>query len=92
MWGYQMNEQNEAGPKYSNMVNIMGGPFDIYLEFGLKLPTHDISDQEFDSVAKIHMSHSHAKTMLPILARVIADYEQQFGTIPAPGFNEKSKE
>lgn len=87
-----MTDPAEIPTKYSNVVNIMGGPFDIFLEFGLKLPTHGPGDNEFDSVSRIHMSHSHAKTMLPILARVIAEYEQQFGSIPAPGFNEKSKE
>jgi hypothetical protein len=38
------------------------------------------------------MSHSHAKTLLPILAKLIAEYETEFGMIPAPGFDQLSKE
>jgi hypothetical protein len=38
------------------------------------------------------MSLSHAKSMLPLMAKVIADYEQKFGQIPAPGFGDFSRE
>lgn len=37
------------------------------------------------------MSLSHAKSMLPILARLIAEYENQVGPIPAPGFDDQAK-
>ncbi len=38
------------------------------------------------------MSLGHAKSMLPLLARAIADYESQVGEIPSPGFEEGSKD
>jgi len=40
----------------------------------------------------VGMSLGHAKTMLPILARLIAQYESQFGTIPAPGYEDQAKD
>jgi hypothetical protein len=38
------------------------------------------------------MGLGHGKTMLPILANLIAQYEERFGVIPAPGYDEKAKE
>ncbi|MGF1668180.1 MAG: DUF3467 domain-containing protein [Acidimicrobiia bacterium] len=78
---------------YANVVQITGGAFDLVLDFGFKPPeATSRNSPDFEIVARVAMSLAHAKSMLPILARVIADYEKQFGTIPAPGFDGMSKE
>ncbi|MDQ1519460.1 MAG: hypothetical protein QOI55_533, partial [Actinomycetota bacterium] len=41
--------------------------------------------------ARVAMSLAHAKSMLPLLARVIADYEENVGPITAPGFDDFGK-
>jgi len=38
------------------------------------------------------MSLAHAKSILPLLAKVIQQYESQVGPITAPGFDQFSKE
>lgn len=70
----------------------LGVPFDVVMDFGFKTPEQAKKQGiDYDIVARIAMSLSHAKSMLPILARVVAEYEKQVGTIPAPGFDDQSK-
>ena len=72
---------------YANVVAITGGPFDLVLDFGFQTPEHrNRRSTEFDPVARVAMSIGHAKSMLPMLAKLVADYERQFGAVPAPGF------
>ncbi len=80
-----------SGPVYANVVKVSTGPFDVVMDFGLNLPG-DPQDTEFKPVARVAMSLSHAKTMIPVLSKLIADYEKQWGEIPAPGFEERAKE
>ncbi len=78
-----------AGREYSNVLRITGGPFDVMLIFGLQQPAPEGAGQhepEVGEVARISMSWGHAKSMIPLLARVVADYESKFGEVPAPGF------
>ena len=80
-------------PIYSNVIQITTGPFDITFDFGFKTPERARAQStEFDLVARVTMSLSHAKTILPLLAQQIAQYEQKVGPIPAPGFEEFSSE
>lgn len=85
-----------APTMYSNVVSMHLGPFDLVIDFGFKSP-EDVDAQQrgkgdsWDPVARIAMSHAHAKSMLPILARLISEFEKSQGTIPAPGFDEHNK-
>lgn len=77
-------------PVYANVVQITTGPFDIVFDFGFKSPERARSQSaQYDIVSRVAMSLSHAKSILPILARQLAEYEGQFGDIPAPGFEQK---
>jgi hypothetical protein len=85
-------EKEGPPPVYANVVQVTTGPFDVVLDFGFKTPEQARRQTtEYDIVARVAMSLAHAKTMLPLLARVIAEYEKQVGTIPAPGFDDQSK-
>lgn len=86
----------EAGgnldPVYANAVEITVGPFDMVLDFSFK-PPESIKRQstEVEPVARVAMSLAHAKSMLPILAKLIADYEANIGPITSPGFEDQAK-
>jgi Protein of unknown function (DUF3467) len=85
----------EETPKqlYANAVEMTVGPFDLVMDFGFRPPeSTKRQSTEVERVARVAMSLGHAKSMLPILANLIAQYEQNIGPIPAPGFDEKSKE
>lgn len=78
---------------YANVVNITAGAFDMVLDFGFKPPeSTQRQSTEYEIVARVAMSLAHAKTMLPIMARVIAQYEEKVGPITAPGFEDLGKE
>lgn len=69
------------------------GAFDVVMDFGFKTPEQaSRGGKDFDIVARIAMSLSHAKSMIPILARLIAEYEKSQGPITAPGFEGQAKE
>jgi len=85
---------DELGPEpvYSNVVRMTTGPFDLVMDFGFSTPEHRARQStEFVTVARVAMSLGHAKSMLPLLAKAIADYETQVGHIPSPGFEQGSK-
>lgn len=76
---------------YANQVQVTSGPFDLVMDFSFRVPNDD--DKETGkSVARVAMSLSHAKTMLPLLAGLIARYEDTVGTIPAPNFEDRTVE
>jgi len=78
---------------YANVVQITTGPFDMVLDFGFKNPERmRAGSAEFEVVARIAMSLAHAKSLLPLLAKQIADYESNVGPITSPGFEEFSSE
>lgn len=81
-------------PTYANVVQMTVGPFDMVLDFGFRSPEELARgpDADYEVVARVAMSLSHAKSMLPLMAKIIADYEQKFGPIPAPGFGDFSRE
>jgi len=80
-------------PVYANVVQMAVGPFDMVLDFGFRSPEEAARGQEggYDVVARVAMSVGHAKSMLPLLAKLIAEYEDRFGQIPAPGFDDFMK-
>lgn len=77
---------------YANAVKINGGAFDVMLTFGLQqVPPNGAPEQEqppVDEVVRVSMSWGHAKSMIPLLARMVADYESKYGEVPAPGFGD----
>jgi hypothetical protein len=77
---------------YANVVQATMGPFDLVLDFGFKDPERQrAGSAEFDVVARVAMSLAHAKSMLPLIARLVAEYEQKIGPITAPGFEDQSR-
>lgn len=80
-------------PVYANVAEVTVGPFDLVMDFGFKPPeSTKRQSTEFEVVARVAMSLAHAKSLIPILARSIATYEQQVGPITTPGFEDMSKE
>lgn len=51
---------------YTNMVRVSTGPYDLVLDFGLKLPT-DPPDADADTHFTVIMSPAHAKAMASII-------------------------
>lgn len=79
-------------PVYANVVGITAGPFDLVMDFGFKTPEATTrGSTEYEPVVRIAMSLAHAKSMVPLLARVIAEYEEKVGPITAPGFDDTAK-
>lgn len=76
---------------YANVMQAHLSAFDFTLEFGYK-PPEEAATTRYKKICTVAMSLSHAKTMLPIIARLIAEYEKNFGVVPAPGYDEKAKE
>jgi hypothetical protein len=88
-----MPEESPTKPVYANVVEVTVGPYDIVLDFGFKPPeATKRQSTEYDNVARVAMSLGHAKSMLPVLAKMIAQYEANVGPITAPGFEDLSKE
>jgi hypothetical protein len=80
-------------PVYANVVNMTLGPFDLVMDFGFKTPEQTAKGSpDYEVVSRVAMSLAHAKSMLPLLAKVIAGYEEQVGPITAPGFEGYSKD
>ncbi len=78
---------------YANVVNMTVGPYDLVMDFGFKTPEQTAKGSpDYEIVARVAMSLGHAKSMLPLLARVIQSYETQVGEITAPGFEGFTKE
>ncbi len=83
---------------YANVVNMNIGPFDVTMDFGYQGPedrreaVSEKTNPNSTRVVRIAMSHAHAKSMIPIIAGLVANLESNLGTIPTPGFEEKSKE
>ena len=83
---------------YSNMINVAAGPFDVTVTFievdGTALPEGQDGPHEATSRSRVQvvMPIGELKAMIPLMVRVISEYEQRWGVIPAPGFEEDSKE
>lgn len=73
---------------YTNALAINGGPFDVMLIFGMQQANVGGGDQPLEEVARVSMSWGHAKSIIPLLAKMVADYESKYGEVPAPGFGE----
>jgi hypothetical protein len=77
---------------YANALTISGGPFDLTLVFGQQdAPIPAEPSSPVRETVRVTMSWGHAKSMIPLLAKIVSEYEQRFGEIPAPGFGESWK-
>lgn len=85
---------------YGNFVNIAVAAYDVTFTFVDKdftdVPEHVLPEMAWRTngvipTCQVVMSVAHAKAMIPLIVKGIADYEQKFGVIPAPGFDESSK-
>jgi hypothetical protein len=80
-------------PYYANFVEMYRTAFDLTMDFGYRTP--EMFRQKpptFIVQARVAMSLGHAKSMIPLLARLVAEYEEKFGPIPAPGFDEQARD
>jgi hypothetical protein len=85
--------QNPPEPIYANVVRMSTGPYDLVMDFGFKSPEEmERGVVEFDPTVRIAMSLAHAKSMIPLLAKLIAEYEEKAGEIPSPGFEGFARE
>lgn len=85
-------EQERPETHYANVFEATMGAFDMVLDFGFKPPeSTKRNSTEYQVVARVAMSLAHAKTMIPILTKLIAAYEEEVGPITAPGFEDQAK-
>ena len=79
---------------YTNSMAIAAGPFDVTLLFGQQdnaARSESTPAPATTEVVRVAMSWAHLKSMIPLMARVVAEYEQQLGEIPSPGFDQNWK-
>jgi hypothetical protein len=99
---WHVSEQPGAEPQwigqaervYTNAMKVSGGPFDVMLIFGLLQPGPGApagQQSQVAEIARVSMSWAHLKSMIPLLARMVADYESKVGEVPAPGFEDNWK-
>ena len=88
-----MTDGRESPPLvYANAVEMTAGPYDLVMDFGFKTPEQMKEGVGApDTVVRVAMSLAHAKAMIPILAEMIATYEERVGKIPTPGFEDSGK-
>lgn len=77
---------------YANMVMIHGRAFDVMLDFAARQPEVASGPVRPDEIGvRVATSWAQLKSMIPLLTRVVADYEAANGVIPSPGFEEDSR-
>ena len=94
-----MTDDTESLPRYySNHLNLALSGFDVTLTFMQHDPTVLPDGQEgphvatIKSVAQVVLPVGHAKSIIPLLVKIIAKYESLYGELPAPGFEETAKD
>ena len=96
-----MTDQTDVPRIYTNFTNLAAGPYDLTLTFaetkpvlpgGFAEPIGEPASPTITPVGQVVMSWGHAKAILPLLVKLVAQYEETFGEIPAPGFDQTSKE
>ena len=80
----KLSEQKKEAPfYYSNVFELVMGPYDFAFVFGLKTPEQaKVKDLGFVTVANVSMSSSQAKAVAVILKEFLDKYEKDFGEIP----------
>lgn len=77
---------------YANVLTIHANPFDVMLDFAARqpeAPPGPVSHHEIG--VRIATSWGQLKAMIPLLTRVVADYEEIHGVIPSPGFEQDAR-
>lgn len=79
---------------YTNVVQFQVAPYDAEMKFYYRRPDQqsETDTANLRTVARVTMGLSHMKAMIPLMAKMVADYESQFGPVPAPGFEQYGKE
>lgn len=73
-------------------MGITGNAFDVMFIFGMQQPPAGGTGEAITrEIARISMSWGHAKSIIPLLAKVVAEYESKYGEVPAPGFDDNWK-
>lgn len=65
---------------YVNAVRASGSGYDVILDVGFR--SH--ADEEPEVLAQLVMSWEHAKSLLPLLQKLIDGFEEQVAPIPKP--------
>ncbi len=84
-------EQDEIPTFYSNIAQAVTSPYDVILRFGRrKLETERAEGVTISDAIQVYMSPQHARAVMALLERQLADYEERYGPIPgdrdpAPG-------
>ena len=90
----RLNEEEKEVPKYySNVFEIVMGPYDLTFIFGTKT-TKQMKEKkkDFDENVQISMSPQQAKASIVVLKEMLNRYEKDLGVIPiAPDFKERYK-
>lgn len=77
---------------YTNLVRIHGGAYDVTIDFQQQPPGEEGKPPpQGETQVRVSMSWSHLKSMIPLMVKLVAEYEKGYGTIPAPGFDDFSK-
>jgi len=94
-----VTDTSQPPPRFhANFVNLAPTPYDAIITFIDFDPTAlpegqgEPSKPTIRAVAQVEMSLAAVKALIPLMVKMIADYEQNFGEIPAPGFDQLSKE
>ena len=66
---------------YTNMVKVSTGPFDLVLDFGLKLPT-DPPEADPGTHFTVIMSPAHAKAMASIILAHLVEADENWDNPP----------
>lgn len=77
---------------YANAVTMHGRAFDAMLDFGVRQPEAPSGPVRPEEIGvRVATSWGQLKSMIPLLTRMVADYEERNGVIPSPGFDEDSR-
>jgi hypothetical protein len=77
-----MTAEGKPSTLYANVMQATLSPFDVILDFGIRDPK-SVEPEDFEIVARLAMSVTHVKSMLPILHQLIDEYERATG-VPVP--------
>jgi hypothetical protein len=62
---------------YANALAVHAGPYDVALDFGQR-----IDEEEPEYSLRVAMSWEHAVSMVLVLQRLIAQYQDKLGSLP----------
>lgn len=82
------NDDSGGPPAYCNWINVVYSGWDFLFDFGQQAPLRNAEGQVVGAtvyrIGRLAMSPQHAKAVLGILQKNVADFEKQFGAISLP--------